>query len=75
MHGGVWQIQRDLAAFSAEVRVAQRAKGDAVCVRVRVRIFIINCVKVQRINLGYAWNVSPSSDIHKITKYNACVAF
>ena len=28
----------------------------------------INCGKVQRINLGYAWNVSPSSDIHKITK-------
>ena len=30
----------------------------------RVRIFIINCGKVQRINLGYAWNVSPSSDIN-----------
>ena len=30
----------------------------------------INCGKVQRINLGYAWNVSPNGDIHKITKYN-----
>ena len=24
----------------------------------------------QRINLGYTWNDSPSSDIHKIPKYN-----
>jgi hypothetical protein len=31
MHGGVWQIQRDLAALSAEDRVVQRAEGDWVC--------------------------------------------
>jgi hypothetical protein len=31
MHGGVWQIQRDLAAFSAEDRVVQRAEGDWAC--------------------------------------------
>jgi hypothetical protein len=46
-------------------------EATSLCARARAKeTFIINCGKVQRINLGYAWNVSPNSDIHKITKHN-----